>query len=265
MQYIQSTQNKTYKLIKSLKQKKTRTEEKLYCVEGIKGSQDAIKAGADIKIIGVKKEILSKLENALLPFDDILYVIDDAIFDAVCDTKTPEGIICVIKMHECDTRSITNGLYIYLDHISDPGNLGTIIRTLDACGGSGIMLSPECADLYNPKTVRSSMGSFFSSNTYSNIGYDELINLKEKGFKIICAALNDDAKDFKTVSFPENSVIVIGNEANGITDKCLSLADEVAIIPILGNAESLNASIAAGILMYEWQRNNRLFFKKQRM
>ena len=257
MQYIQSTQNKTYKLIKALKQKKTRLEEGLFCVEGIKGCLDALRAGAAVKTIAVKATLYEKLSEELEPFLDLVYVVDDAVFDPLCDTKTPEGIIIAIKMKTCDINEISGGLYIYLDCVSDPGNMGTVIRTLDACGGSGVMLSQGCCDLYSPKTVRSSMGSFFSCPAYTNVSYDTLSALKKKGFKIICAALCEGASDFKKCQYPENSVIVIGNEANGISDSCLALADETVIIPILGNAESLNASIAAGILMYEWQRSNR--------
>ena len=257
MQHIQSTQNKTYKLIKALKQKKTRTDEGLFCVEGIKGCLDALKAGADVKIIAVKTSLYERLYKDLENFSDFVYTVDDAIFDPLCDTKTPEGIIIAIKMQKQDIHNISGGLYIYADCLADPGNMGTVIRTLDACGGSGVILSPGCCDLYSPKTVRSSMGSFFSCPAYTNVSYNELAALKEKGFKIICAALCENASDFKACNYPENSIIVIGNEANGITDECLALADETVIIPILGNAESLNASIAAGILMYEWQRNNR--------
>ncbi len=257
MQYIQSTQNKTYKLIKSLKQKKTRNAENLFCVEGIKGCLDALKAGADVKIIAVKSSLYKKLSKDLNSFSDFVYTIDDQIFDPLCDTKTPEGIIIAVNMKTHDISEIQSGLYVYTDCLSDPGNMGTVIRTLDACGGNGVILSFGCCDLYSPKTVRSSMGSFFSCPAYTNVSYKELSDLKKKGFKIICAALCDSASDFKSCTYPENSIIVIGNEANGISSDCLSLADETVIIPILGNAESLNASIAAGILMYEWQRNNR--------
>lgn len=256
MQYIQSTQNKTYKLIKSLKQKKSRTAERLFTVEGIKGSLDAIKAGADIRLIAIKKSLYEKLSDKLSAHDSIVYVTDDAVFEPLCDTVTPEGILCVIKMKEKNTDEISAGLYVYLDCISDPGNLGTIIRTADACGGSGVLLSPGCTDLYSPKTVRSSMGSFFATDTYTAVSYSELENLKSRGFKIICASLSDLASDFKKCTYPKNSIIVIGNEANGISKECLALADETVIIPISGSAESLNASVAAGILMYEWQRNN---------
>lgn len=255
MQYISSTQNKIYKLIKSLKQKKNRTIEKLYCVEGLKGTTDAYNKGADICITAVKESLYKKISH-MLPQNGNLYIVSDNIFDALCDTKNPEGIICAIKINELLPNTVNGGLYIYLDAVADPGNCGTIIRTCDACGGAGVLLSPDCVDLYNPKTIRSSMGSFFSCDTYTDVSYDMLKDLKNKGYKIVCAALCDTASDYRCIAYPENTVIVIGNESNGISQECLSLADQTVIIPILGSAESLNASVAAGILMYEWCRNN---------
>ncbi len=253
---VTSTQNKTYKLIKSLKQKKAREENNLFCVEGIKGSLDAVSHGAKPHIIAVKESIFKRLESSLSPFLDVCFLVSDEIFDPLCDTKTPEGIICVFKIEKNPLSEISGGLLVYLDSVSDPGNIGTIIRTLDAAGGSAVLLSPGCADLYNPKTVRASMGSFFSVKTYTHVSYDDLNSLKNKGYNIICGALSDEAFDFKNATYNKNTVIVIGNEANGITEACLSLSDQTVIIPILGKAESLNASVAASLLMYEWQRNN---------
>lgn len=255
MQYITSTQNKTYKLIKSLRQKKSRISEKLYCVEGIKGCTDAFAKGADIQITAVKKGIYEKISH-LLPECGSLYIVNDNIFDALCDTKNPEGIICAVKIKELSPEKLTDGLYVYLDSLADPGNCGTIIRTCDACGGKGVLLSPDCVDLYNPKTIRSSMGSFFSCDTYTDFSLDMLKSLKEKGYKIVCAALSNNASDYKTFNYPDKTIIVIGNESNGISQACLDIADATVIIPISGDAESLNASVAAGILMYEWHRNN---------
>lgn len=256
MLYVTSTQNKTYKLIKSLKQKKARDESGLYCVEGIKSCLDAVSHGAKPHIIAVKESVFKRTEEKLLPFLDACLLVSDEIFDPLCDTKTPEGIICAFKTEKNPLSEIKDGLLVYLDSVSDPGNIGTIIRTADAAGASGVLLSPGCADLYNPKTVRSSMGSFFSVKAYTGVSYDDLKSLKNEGYNIICGALSSEAFDFKNAEYNKNTVIVIGNEANGISDTCLSLSDQTVIIPILGKAESLNASVAAALLMYEWQRNN---------
>lgn len=255
MQHISSTQNKIYKLIKSLRQKKARTAENMYCVEGVKGCFDALNKGADIKITAVKESLYKSMDFSA--FSDIsFYTVNDNIFDSLCDTKNPEGIICALAVKDKNISNLNGGLYIYLDSVADPGNCGTIIRTCDACGASGVLLSAGCVDLYNPKTIRSSMGSFFSTDVYTNVSLNDIAALKEKGYSLICAALSDTASDYKTASYPKKTILVIGNESNGISNSCLSLADETVIIPIIGGAESLNASVAAGILMYEWQRNN---------
>ncbi len=253
MQEITTTKNKTYKLIRSLQQKKVRTSEGLYFVEGIKSCLDAIKAGADIVYVAIKASLYPFLKEDISRFE--VCVVSDNIFDSLCDTKNPEGIICIIKIADRPLNSLSGGLYVYLDNLNDPGNCGTIIRTLDACGGCGVMLSEGCVDLYNPKTIRSSMGSFFNIDTYTNVSYSSLEKLKSEGFEIICTALSNSATDFKNISYKKSTIIVIGNEANGVSQKCLDLADKTAIIPILGSAESLNAAVAAALVMYEWQRN----------
>lgn len=253
MQEITTTKNKTYKLIRSLQQKKNRMGEGLYFVEGIKSCLDAVKAKADIAFVAIKASLCPAVFDKFSHLE--VYVVSDNIFDALCDTKNPEGIICVLKIKSSQNFNLSDGLYVYLDNLNDPGNCGTIIRTLDACGGVGVLLSEGSVDLYNPKTIRSSMGSFFNISAYTDVSYHTLASLKDSGFEIICTALSDTATDFKNISYKKKTVIVIGNEANGISDQCLSLADQTAVIPILGGAESLNASVAAALVMYEWQRN----------
>ncbi len=139
------------------------------------------------------------------------------------------------------------GRFIYCDNVRDPGNLGTIIRTADATGFS-VLLSPECAEAYSPKTVRSSMGSFFHTAIYENISYDMLTQSK---LHLIAGALSSDSVDFKRANYSDNCVIIVGNEANGISNELLNMSDELVVIPIFGRAESLNVGVAAAILMYE--------------
>lgn len=253
---ISSTKNEKYKFFKSLKQKKTRVNTGLYTVEGIKSVQDAISANAAIEAILIS-DILYKKENIV--FDDTIsvYVIDEKIFSPLADTENSQGIIAVLKQEKGEFLIDKSKAYIYCDCINDPGNLGTIIRTADAAGFGGVLLSDGCVDLYSPKTVRSSMGSFFHINKAEKISYDLLKKYKEEGFSIVCGVLAENTVDYIAADFTRPVIIVVGNEANGISDEVLKLSDVNVKIPIAGKAESLNAAVAAAILMYEVNRQRR--------
>lgn len=254
---IQSSQNEKYKHFKALKQKKERITTGQYTVEGVKSVMDAIDAKADIFSILVSKDFYSK-NSFEFPQNCDIYIISDKIFPALSTTETPSGIVAVIKIKEKDEITLDiNKPYIYCDNIRDPGNLGTIIRTADAAGFGGVMLSPDCVDIYNPKTVRSSMGSFFHIDISEGIPYTKICDFKSQGFSIFCSLLDNETIDYTSSDMTKPLILVIGNEANGISDEMKKLADEKVKIPIVGKAESLNASIAAAILMYEVNRQRK--------
>ncbi len=254
---IQSSQNDKYKHFKALKQKKERSLTGQYTVEGVKSVKDAIEACADIFAILVSEAFYSQNEFEL-PQNIDVYVISDKLFPSLSSTETPSGIIAVINIKEKQDIILNiNKPYIYCDNVRDPGNLGTIIRTADAAGFGGVMLSPECVDIYNPKTVRSSMGSFFHIPLYEDVKYFEISQFKAQGFSVFCSLLDNDTIDYTLSDMKKPLILVIGNESNGISDEMRHLADEKVKIPIDGKAESLNASIAAAILMYEVNRQRK--------
>lgn len=244
---ITSINNPTIKHIKALASKKDRTLYGEYTVEGIKSVNDAISAQAEIVCIVVSASFDS---SQIAKTGTQIYRVPEFIIEKICDTKNPQGIMAVIKQKNSILNEITpNGLYLYCDNVQDPGNMGTLIRTADAAGFDGIILSDGCVELYNPKTVRSSMGSFFRMNIYTNCSPSLLLNFKGKGVKIYGGALCDNTIDYRDADFSGSAVVVVGNEANGISNEVLSLCTPVKI-PIYGGAESLNVAVAAGILMY---------------
>ena len=143
--------------------------------------------------------------------------------------------------------------YVYCDGINDPGNLGTIIRTADAAGFGGVILSKGTVDLYSPKTVRASMGSFFNIDVITDKTCEDLEKYADKGFSLFGGILGENTIDYRKADMTKPSIIIVGNEANGISSEVAALCQGVKI-PINGRAESLNASVAAGILMYELGR-----------
>lgn len=259
MEYIiKSSRNEKYKCIKSLKQKKARTELNLFTVEGIKSVNDVIGSSYEIESIIVSETFYEK-ELFDYPNGVDLYIIADEIFAGLSDTENPQGIIAVIKMKK--QNNILPDLkkaYIYCDRVQDPGNMGTIIRTADAAGFGGVFLSPGCVDLYNPKTVRSSMGSFFHIEKYENVTVEELKKFKTTGFTFMCATLSEKTICYTDADFTVPAIIAIGNEANGICEAVLSVSDTDIKIPIDGGAESLNAAVAAAVIMYEVNRQRKL-------
>ena len=254
---ITTSKNSTYKYVKSLRMKKTRVKEQCFTVEGIKSVSDAIRSKWNIKMIAVSERFYSSEDyNTFKNIKNV--IIKDELFDGLCETKTPQGIIAVIdipkKTKECLFKS--NGIYVYCDCVSDPGNLGTIIRTADAAGFDGVILSDGCVDLYSPKTVRSSMGSFFNINLITDEGAELLCRLKDDGFMLYSGVLSEKSKLYTEMDYTKPTVIILGNEANGVKEEILSLSEHI-IIPIHGSAESLNVAIAGAIIMYEAVKQRR--------
>ncbi len=244
---ITSTKNETYKYIKSLKTKKVRIKNHQYTIEGIKSVRDAISAGADINFIAVS----DKLQESF-SFENV-YKVSDEIFAPLCDTETPQGVIAVINMPQEDDKALDRDLYLLCDKVNDPGNMGTIIRICDAAD-CGLLLMEDTVDIYSPKTVRASMGSFFHIKAKCGLTKADILKMKEDGFKVISGALSDKTIDFKDADYSGKTIIVVGNEANGITDDILSISDQIVKIPIYGKAESLNVAVAASLLVYEAKR-----------
>ena len=250
---ITSASNARYKYIKSLSRKKDRMKNREYTVEGKKSVSDAIASDKVVSLIAVSEGFYER-EDFSYPENVQLLKVSDFIFDNLCDTEAPQGIIAVIKMDDdSGFYPDTSKAYVYCDGINDPGNLGTIIRTADAAGFSGVILSAGTVDVYNPKTVRASMGSFFNIPIIGNKCAEDLAKYKKCGFTLYGGALNENTIDYRSADFKKPSIIIVGNEANGITEEVLELCESVKI-PILGSAESLNAAVAAGILMYELVR-----------
>ena len=240
---ITSAKNPTYKFIKSLKLKKERQKNGMFTVEGVKSVKDAIEAGSEILMLAVS----DKLEESF-DFDEI-YRIPDGIFASLCDTDTPQGVIAVLKIPKKEKKA-ENPLCLYCDRIADPGNMGTIIRICDAVDAE-LLLSPECVDIYSPKTVRASMGSFFHTKIFENVTYSDLEVMKKDGYTLVAGALNGKTADYREDIYGEKTVIIVGNEANGVSDELISLCDKCVKIPIFGRAESLNVAVAAAVILYK--------------
>lgn len=257
---ITSPQNQIIKHVKSLYEKSKRDKLGQFFVEGLRIVEDALLNNAEIEFVVVSESSIAKKEveglvDRLKEKGSLIYEVSDKIFKEISDTETPQGILTVVKKPEFELeRVISSGEFlVLLENIQDPGNMGTIIRTADAAGASGIILSKGCVDICNPKVLRSTMGSIFHLPIIKVDNFEEIIsNLNENGFNVLAAHLDGQTWHFD-VDMRNKTAVVIGNEANGISD---NVAKECKLtkIPMLGKAESLNASVSAGIIIYEYVR-----------
>ncbi len=258
MQQITSKENGLIKHIIKLKEKKYRKEYNEYLIEGVKIVEEAIEENAKIKQIiisqeAIESELVQKhLKEELQKIDYIQ--VPSNIFKLISEVEKPQGVLAIIEK-EKQKEDIDYGqdIILALDDIQDPGNLGTIIRTADSVGLNQILISKGTTDPYNPKVIRSTMGAIFRVKIIEceNLG-QTLKNIKKNNYQIVVTDLNTD-KSIYDIKM-QNKVIVIGNEANGVSKEIKEKSDIKAIIPMLGKTESLNASIATGVILYEYVR-----------
>ena len=252
MEIIVSPENKKIKHIAKLKDKSYREETAQYFAEGLKWVSDALKYGTTSDIVDyilIKKSKISEFFGSFGDFDRI-YAVDDIVFDKVSDTKSSQGVLAVLNAKKPISLPQSDRL-LYLDRVRDPGNMGTVIRTACAAGYSDIVCD-NCVDVYNPKVIRSSMSTILHVNVYSAEEI-ALEKLKSMGYAVVVA--DADGEDiFKLEKLPEKLVLVIGNEAEGVSKKISDISDISVSIPMNKSVESLNAAVSAAVLMYNLKR-----------
>jgi len=251
---ITSSSNDYIKHLKKLQTKKSyRLENGQFIIEGIKMVKDGF-SYIDTIIVS------ESFDMDLIP--DInkknIVEVSDKLFREISETLTPQGVMAVANMKlwgPCDLLNESPFL-LFCDGVADPGNLGTIIRTADAGGMTGVILSGNCVDLYNPKTIRATMSSLFNVKICIADDSIKTINFfKNKNVTVIGSALTSSESIYETNLKPP-VLIVVGNEANGISDLVLTTCDKYVKIPMIGKAESLNVGVAASLLIYESVRQS---------
>lgn len=258
MQVITSKDNEIIKNIRKLKEKKYRDMNHEFIVEGIKLIKEAVAEEAKIKLIVVCEECLKDgcLDQKLLyeiAKYDCIYV-NQKVFSVLTDVQNPQGLLAVIEKQDKEENiHYKEDVIVVLDGIQDPGNLGTILRTIDSVGLKQVIVSKETADAYNPKVVRSTMGAIFRVNIIESENLLETLkNAKKHKYKIMATSLETNNSIYD-IDY-HKKVLVIGNEANGVSKEVLDYADEKIKIPMLGKTESLNASVATAVILYEYVR-----------
>lgn len=266
---ITSISNPQMKHILQLQKKsKARWQQRVFVVEGPKMVFEAPKEWVEKVYVSEsyfrRMEESADIENAM-PVEALAgyqyEVVSDSVFKAVSDTQTPQGILCLVKMPEYTLGDLLMGVphLLILESIQDPGNLGTMLRTGEGAGVTGIIMNRTTVDLFHPKVIRSTMGSLYRVPFVIGEDLKEIVcTLKQQDITLYAAHLKGE-KSYDKPDYTKGTAFLIGNEGNGLTDEAADLADEYIRIPMAGQVESLNAAMAAGILMYEVNRQRRGF------
>lgn len=258
MQSISSKENELIKHIRKLKDKKERDISNEYVIEGIKLIQEAIRENVKINQIIIcddceKTESIPKDLKYEIAKYNCIYV-TRKILKYISEVQEPQGILAVIQKNNLNREIDYNqDIIVALDDVQDPGNLGTILRTVDSIGVTQILVSKGTADCFNPKVVRSTMGAIFRIKIIECEDLEKsLKEIKKHKYKIVVTSLQTNNSIYE-INY-NKKIIVIGNEANGVEERIQKIADEKIKIPMIGKTESLNASVAAGIVLYEYVR-----------
>lgn len=258
---ITSTSNVQMKEITALlKKSKERKEKKAFVIEGRKMFEEICQDKTKV----IKAYFAESYVNAgyaeeamkEVPYE----IVADSVFNSMAETVTPQGVLAIVRMPEYSLEDMISdaGTLVFLENLRDPGNLGTIIRTAEAAGVSGVILSKESVDIYNPKVIRSTMGAVYRVPfLYVDDFLALLQELRAREVRLLAAHLKGK-KTFDKADYSGKVGILIGNEANGLSEEASELANEKVLIPMAGSVESLNAAVAAALLMYEAFRNQKL-------
>lgn len=255
---IESMNNQQIKNIIQLQRKaKIRGSQNVFVVEGPKMVCEA--PNNDLVRIYISETFYSEgLKSGICPWEGRDYkIVTDKVFKEMSDTQTPQGILAVVKQKKYSLETVIGKgkpLLLILESIQDPGNLGTIIRTAEGAGVSGIVMNKGTVDIYNPKTIRSTMGSIYRMPfIYAEDFYGTIQTVRQNGIYLYAAHLGGE-KDYDDADYTTACGFLIGNEGRGLDGQTAAMADEYIKIPMSGSVESLNAAVATALLSYEARR-----------
>lgn len=267
---VTSRQNALVKLTASLTERKFRDREGLFRFDGKKLLLEALDAALPFFAVLLResnaREIVDLTGNREVSADCRTVILPDELFDRISEEKAPEGVICVAKrlteMHKTVAAgrredlegALCGGHTLMLESVRDPGNLGTVIRSASAFGVERVVLSADCADLYHPRTIRAAMGTLFHTNVVVAEDFIEAIRVQTKHGNVYAAALDEGAARLGEVCFGPNDAVIVGNEGHGLSAQALAAATQRIYIPMASGVESLNAGVAASVLLWELYR-----------
>ena len=268
---IESDANKKIKLAASLHQRKNREKEGLFLAEGVRLCEMVAESSWKVKFALVTEQLLSTERGRALA-DKLSAVAEvclasEKIFLKAAATEQPQGILLVVEQQKNslqDVQAAENPLYVVLDGVQDPGNVGTIIRTADAAGASAVLCTKGTADVFSDKVVRSTMGSLFHLPLVTGLGAEGILGFaRARNCELLVTALDESAQPLYGRNLARPIMLVFGNEGNGVSAELLS-AGEKTYIPMVGGAESLNVGVSAAVVLFEALRQRKFSHSQQR-
>lgn len=257
MEKLTSIHNQHVKNWKKLQTKKYRRQTGTYLLDGWHLVSEAAQSGNQIlQLIGTDEQLTAHPD--LQSLTDEVYEVTEEVMQHITDTVTPQGIAAVVSLpdaHVVPNKESLHGGWLFLDRVQDPGNVGTMIRTADAAGFTGVVAGHRSADIFSPKVVRSMQGSQFHLKLYEGDLTKWITDFKEIAAPVYGTQLNPQAKSFRDVEPGGTFALVMGNEGQGMSERLLSQTTTNLYIPMSGQAESLNVAVSAGILMFQLNKN----------
>lgn len=269
MTLISSISNPTIKRIRSLHQRRARNEAGVYFVEGIRIVGEALDTNAPVESLIVAPDLLvsdyarDAVENARQRGIRCIEV-TTAVFESLSTKEGPQGIAAIIRQDVVSLASIAPGnrlCWVALESAQDPGNIGTILRTCDAVGASGLIMLGDSADVYDPSAVRASMGALFAL-TIARTSFDDLLAWKHKHSLQMVGTSDKAASDYQAVRYQAPIILLMGSERQGLSPIQQAACDHMVGIPMVGRSDSLNLAIATGVMLYELFNQQRNFRSK---
>ena len=253
IQTVTSRENRWVKQIIALQSgSKARKESGLFVLEGLRICSDAAENGIRFRCLAVTEAFAKKFQDAFEAFCDLsetVVQVPETLFEKIADTDSPQGVLAVGVLPENNPSLDPNGRYLGLENLADPSNLGAVARTAEALGVGGIVLSKGSCDAFSPKALRASMGTLLRLPLFF---CEDLCGFaKTHGLRTLACVVERDAEPISSLSFAAGDLLLIGNEANGLSAQTKAAADCLVTIPMTGRAESLNAAAAAAIAMWE--------------
>ncbi|MDR2834210.1 MAG: RNA methyltransferase [Streptococcaceae bacterium] len=253
MKEINSRQNQFVKELKKLHTHKGRKQTQEYMVEGFHLIEEAKKADVSFQSVIFTKKAQTNWSDFLTNIpDEQKILVSDEVMEAISTLPSPQGILAVVKNEKKTLPNYYSGKWLLLDNVQDPGNVGTMIRSADAAGFTGVIIGEGTADIYSPKVLRSMQGSNFHIPIYQADLQVVIEEMSHGTITVYGTQLNEEAQNLRDVPKNDNVAIIMGNEGVGVNPKLLSLTDKDIYIEMRGQVESLNVSVAAGIIMFHF-------------
>lgn len=269
MTIITSTANEQVKFIRKLREKKYRSESGLFYVEGIRIAVEAMQAKGRVQTLIVAPELVQSqvitevVQKAQADNIQVLEV-SGLVFESFSLKEGPQGVAALVSEQWDKTAALdwtSPGLWVGLDSIADPGNLGTIMRTMDAVGAIGIFLIGNCTDPYDPSAIRASMGAVFSLK-FVKVTDAEFVELMAERRSFLVGTSDSANEDYQSVTYPRDMVLMMGSERQGLKKNLMELCTHMVSIPMAGKSDSLNLAVATGVMLYEVYNQHRRKLKQ---